>query len=242
MFKIREYEDPTSFASACVEWLYRREDYHNGLISLTNLLISRGSVFSPPFWFVSIHRGDEIVGCGTFARPDGLLATDLPLNVLREVAQRLTFRISHPRRLVGHPRSVTQLAIHVSDCVGNSSRLECNWNIYRLDAPRSTALRTEPGQMRLCESSERDMVAEWGHQYGIEAPAPIDVQDFVLRKMDENLLFVWDENGPRNGNYVSPHYKWNSYFIGIHTKSVSPVCPCLLNCKCPRRIFSGTRS
>ncbi|MGB5335382.1 MAG: GNAT family N-acetyltransferase [Woeseiaceae bacterium] len=57
--------------------------------------------------------------------------------------------------------------------------------------------RDIPGELRKGNEDDDQIVRYWGQFYGEEKPAPVDVSDFMARKLSEGDLYIWDDHGPR---------------------------------------------
>lgn len=214
--EIREYASISDFAEACHEWLELREDYYNGLISTSDQIMSGCSVFQRPFWYASVHKDDRIVGCCIHAEPDGLLVSELPTNCIDDLASLLLRKVGIVRRVIGHSSSSKLVALAYSRLLKSSNDSECNWNVYRLDKKCVTSDQVL-GTLRICDFDDRELVASWGHDYGVEVPAPIDVEQFMLRKLDDRLLYIWSNGKARAMATISARTKNGISISSVYT-------------------------
>lgn len=197
MTRVEAYPDAALFLEACLPWLMRREDFYNGMISTALLVRDQSRIFSPPYLFVSLLTDSQVVGCAIHAMPDGLLLSELPSrDAQRKLANHLPTALARPHRISGDAKSAQGLKSLLEEFHNEKYSLEQIWNVYRLD--KVPDLRpTIAGRLRLCARSERSLVREWSKLYADERHTPIDTESFFLRKLDEQLMYVWDLNGPQ---------------------------------------------
>lgn len=193
--RIKKYENARQFSEDCREWLQIREDYYNRLISSSELLASNSEVLKPPYWFGSVLDGGKIVGCGLYAEPDGLLLSEMPSKSLAQLFESIRSDVGCPSRIAGIP-STSQAMVNLwTNEAGVNSRLENRWVVYRADSVNSPGTNTR-GKIRLGRIDELELVKEWAHDYGAEKPAPVDVGQYLVRKLREAELYIWDADGP----------------------------------------------
>ena len=54
-----------------------------------------------------------------------------------------------------------------------------------------------PGNLRQATDIDRPLVSNWAEMYGYESSSPINVPNFLLRKLAEGNLHIWDAGGPK---------------------------------------------
>lgn len=224
--KLRTYKDAEHFLSRCENWLLERSDIYNVLYS-SALLISRdSSVFTGPFWFGAIegHNGD-IVACGIHNRPDGLYISEIPQSMLDAVHCSLLDAVGVPHRIRAPQITARYLSEKCCDTNNVSARLETRWHTYRLDQ-LVWPVEDVPGQLRKGRIEEEDLIAKWARAFAEEQPVSVDVSEFMLRKLSEGDLYVWDNRGAKTilslsgragkgiritGVYTPPEFRGSGY-------------------------------
>ena len=172
-----------------------KEDLNNSLLSLASVLLNKEHVFSPPYWFGGVKTDDKIIGCGIHARPDGLVITEVPNVALPYLVKSLGSLGDQLRRVYGPIETAEKFADLWSKKNNVAPRIQSRWHVYRasqLNPPRIDA----QGHLRLGTSADSEFVTEWGHAYGKEKPAQLDVADFMNRKLDSGNLYIWENGSP----------------------------------------------
>lgn len=224
--KLVTYKDAEHFLSRCETWLLERSDIHNTMYSSATLIAGDSPVFTGPYWFGSIDNDDgDIVACGNHNLPDGLCISETPASMLDAVHRSLLDVVGMPHRIMAPQITAKYLAERCSDTSEVCGRFQARWHTYRLDNLNWPA-KDVPGQLRKGRIEEEDLIARWGRAFGEEQPAPVDVSDYMLRKLSEGDLYVWDDIGPKtilslsgragkgiriSGVYTPPEFRGQGY-------------------------------
>ncbi len=224
--KLVTYKDAEHFLSRCEGWLLERSDIHNPMYSSATLISRESPVFTGPYWFAAIEDDDgNIVGCGHHNLPDGLCLSEIPESMLDAVHRSFVDAVGVPHRIMAPQITARWLAERFSDTSKVSRRFQARWHTYRLDNLIWPG-KDVPGQLRKGRAGEEDLIAEWGRAYGDEQPAPVDVSDYMLRKLSEGDLYVWDNIGAKtilslagragkgiriSGVYTPPEFRGSGY-------------------------------
>ncbi len=194
--QIEVYSCADDFLEACLPWLMLREDFYNGIISTACLVRDKSSIFRPPYLFFSLTYNAAVVGCAIHVDPDGLLISEVPDEAASLVARDIFRRMPDAQRISGDAKSTQLLVAELAETDKRLFNLEQTWNIYRLDSLPKVRPSIE-GRLQLCGQAERSLVREWGKLYAKERPTFVDAECFFLRKLDEELLYMWDCDGPQ---------------------------------------------
>jgi len=224
--KLVTYKDAEHFLSRCETWLLERSDIHNTMYSSAILIARESPVFTGPYWFGAIENDDgDIVACGNHNLPDGLCISEIPASMLDAVHRSLVDIVGVPHRIMAPQITAEYLAERCSDTSEVCGRFQARWHTYRLDNLDWPA-KDVPGQLRKGRIEEEDLIAGWGRAFGEEQPAPVDVCDYMLRKLSEGDLYVWDNIGPKtilslsgragkgiriSGVYTPPEFRGHGY-------------------------------
>ena len=190
-----KHKDISDFRRRCRDWLMRDEALHNGLIGSLDLLVEGSSVYSPPYWFGTVEDDGEILGVGMHTKPDGLITTNLPGAVLQDVFKSVDEVVGPPHRIMAPDFVANWLANMWAQNDELRRKLQCVWNVYNLEACDMTKIDV-PGKLRMSTDSDQETARRWGEEYGIVKPAPVDVAQFMLRKMRRKELYFWENDGP----------------------------------------------
>lgn len=224
--KLVTYKDAEHFLSRCEKWLLERSDIHNLMYSAAILISRESPVFDGPYWFGAIEndKGD-IVACGNYNSPDGLYISEIPECMLGAVHRSLVETVGVPHRIMAPRVTAKRLADQCSDTNGVCGRLQARWHTYRCDKliwPVSDVA----GELRNGRDDDEDLIARWGHWFGEEQPAPVDASEYMLRKLSEGDLYVWDDVGAKtvlslsgragkgiriSGVYTPPEFRGSGY-------------------------------
>lgn len=193
--KVVPFKDAAALMERCKKWLFENEALNNGLIGTLDLLIAGSSVYTKPFWLGAVENDGNIVGVAVHAKPDGLVTTRIPIAALDDLLQAIDEAIGAPHRILAPKAVAGVLAVKWAERSKLRQELQVVWNVYML---RSLAPPARPvaGSLRLGDDNDRDIVRDWGRIYGEEVPAPVDVTEFMLRKLRRKELFLWEDNGP----------------------------------------------
>ena len=195
--KLVTCKDAEHFLNRCETWLRERSDIHNAMYLSATLISRRSPVFTGPYWYgvVEDNSGD-IVACGCHNRPNGLFISETPESMLDEVHRSVADAVGLPHRIMAPQLTAKYLAERCSDTNDVSLRFEARWHTYRLD-DIDCPYDDFRGQLRKGRSEEADLIAQWGRAFGEEQPAPVDVSEFMLRKLSDGNLYVWDDAGAK---------------------------------------------
>lgn len=224
--KLVTFEDADHFLGRCESWLLKRSDIHNTTYS-SAMLIARGSpVFTGPYWFGAVENDNgDIIGCGTHNLPDGLWISETPESMLDAIHRSVVDAVGVPHRIMATQNAARWFAERCSETSKARGRLQARWHTYRLDNV-IWPVKDVPGELRKGRNEEKDLIARWGRAFGEEHPAPVDVADFMLRKLSEGDLYVWDDTGAKtilslsgragkgiriSGVYTPPEFRRRGY-------------------------------
>lgn len=195
--KLLTFEDAEHFLARCESWLLERSDIHNSMYSSATLIARECPVFTGPFWFAAIEDdAGNIVACGNYNFPDGLCLSEAPDSMLDAVHRSLVDAIGVPHRIMAPQVTARSLAERFSGTSKVSGRFQARWHTYRLDN-LIWPIKDVAGHLRKGRNEESDLIASWGRAFGEEQPAPVDVSEFMLRKLSEGDLYVWDDSGAK---------------------------------------------
>ena len=179
----------------CREWLLEDEVLNNGIIGSLDLLVEESSVYSPPYWFATVEELGKVVGVAMHTKPDGMVMTALPKEILQEVFNSVDQVVGPPHRIYGPMAAAEWLSGKWVASRKLRRELQMVWNVYVLDASHPPE-RDAAGFLRVSTDDDAEFAERWGRAYGDEKPAPVDVSQFMLRKLRRKELFFWDNEGP----------------------------------------------
>lgn len=194
--KVSVYNDSASFLADCRPLLEKDEAFNNGMLSIMSLIDAGSDIFERPAWLATIEDDNEIIGCAVHARPDGLHVSEIPEAAVPVLFDAIDKDVGMPHRIMASQANSESLSRMWREKAGANVTLSTRWHVYRLDELVPPKRRTD-GVLRKGRAKERELVAEWGRHYGDEKPAPVDVSDFMVRKLNDGDLFVWDDDGAK---------------------------------------------
>lgn len=194
--KLVRYKNAEEFQEQCREWLMVRADLNNGLINLGDLLSQDQDIFQQPYWFGGILDTKGIVGCAIHARPDGLVLSDMPDLATDLLVRNLSAELGFVDRVLGPKTTAQYFADNWGRAIGVCPQPQSEWNVYRIDniVPLTHAAS---GWLRLGTIDDTSLVQSWGTDYGAEKPAPVNVPNYLHRKLKNGDLYVWEDQGPK---------------------------------------------
>lgn len=224
--KLVTFKDAERFLSRCESWLLDRSDVHNIMYSSATLISRESPVYTGPYWFGAIEDDNgDIVACGNHNLPDGLCISETPESMFEAVHRSIVDAVGVPHRIMAPQITAKWLAKRCSKTSNHRGRFQARWFTYRLD-DLIWPVRNVPGQLRKGLVEEKDLIARWGRAFGEEQPAPVDVSEFMLRKLSEGDLYVWDDVGAKtilslsgragkgiriSGVYTPPEFRCRGY-------------------------------
>jgi hypothetical protein len=191
-----EHESADAFLAKCATWLSKNEGLNHGLLSLADALRSNRYIHQPPFYFCHIANRNKLIGCAIFAEPDGLVLSEMDSDASEALFSFLHDKISIPSRIFGP----IELAIRLAEIFAKASNLACEltsrWRVHRLDNLCAQEYRVS-GQLMLGTMDDQRLVSSWGRKYDEEKPANVNIEKFLLRKLEDRLLYFWTDGEPK---------------------------------------------
>ena len=194
--EIVRHDNVESLLGRCAGILERQEALNNNLIQLLDLIANDSELLEPPYCLGTIEENGVPVGCFVSASPDGLVISDLPEIAVSPLRDAILEEKYLPGRIVGEPKFTNKLIEQLQIENSHEAVVSSKWKVYRLD--KVTPL-TSPAAGFLREATPDDeyLVEQWGHAYGDEKPAFLNVHDFLLAKLHSNEMYFWDDENPR---------------------------------------------
>jgi predicted GNAT family acetyltransferase len=193
--KVITYSNVSLLRGRCRDWLLRDEAINNGIIGAIDLQAEDSSVYAPPFWYASIEDEGEILGVALHSKPDGLMTTKMPAACFDDVFRSVDEVVGPPHRILAPVDVASSLSKRWATSRYLQSQLQMTWNVYTLESP-TTSHKQVDGDLRAANDGDQDVARRWGTAYGDEKPAPVDVAEFMLRKLRRKEMYIWDNGGP----------------------------------------------
>lgn len=223
--RVIEHRSAVDFLASCEMWLSLREIENHGVLSLAGVLTSFHPIYRPPFRFAHVVQDQQIRGCCIYAEPDGLVLSDFSDEDTLTVFKYLKARIYIPSRIFGPKMPTLQLAKLFEDARSMPYRVQSAWRVHCL-----TNLLDDPnaigGHIQLGDDTNRSLVSRWGKKYDSERPANVNIQEFLLKKLADQQLYLWVDETPKclatisgencsglriSSVYTPPVYRSNGY-------------------------------
>ena len=195
-YAVAKFDSARSFLDACQEWLLESGVANNSLVSVVLAISSGKTGFGTTHWFGSVMEDEAIRGCAVYEQLDGLMTTPIPEGGHELLANSLTEEGLEIKKVYGPEHDSKVLAQILTR---NDSR---EWNVtHRWDCYAAKEIEhpvhAANGDLRKPRDNERGTIEDWAEEYAAEMPAPIPVKDFLLRKMQDGDLYLWDNLGPK---------------------------------------------
>jgi hypothetical protein len=199
---VRVYGSAAEFLADLEPWLLQKEDHHNPIVSVAQLLTSgQPHPFRDPIYLASLKDGDTIVGCALAAAPDGLELTELPAGVSPAFVATMADARPDLSWVAGCKTAALDFARAWTQRQGGSWQLRHNYVLFRLD--EVVAPRAAPGRLRAGEDGDWPWLEDWAVAYGQAINSVVDVIGFFQRRLRRRELHVWDHDGPKSVVSVS---------------------------------------
>jgi hypothetical protein len=190
------HESADAFLSKCAAWLSQHEDLNHQLLSLASALRSNKHIHKPPFAFCHATNKGEMVGCAIYAEPDGLVLSETSADISAAFFHHFYNMIGVPSRIFGPVAPALRLAKVFAAASNRTQQIDSRWRVHRLDQPREHEIQV-PGELTLGTADDQHLVNSWGKEYNAEKPANVDIQQFLLRKLEDGLLYFWNDGDPK---------------------------------------------
>ena len=187
-----EHESADAFLAKCATWLSKNEGLNHGLLSLADTLRSNRHIHEPPFYFFHIANRDKLIGCAILAEPDGLVLSEMDSDTSAALFSFMHDKISIPSRIFGPIEPAIRLAEIFAEASNHACELNSRWRVHRLDKLCVQEYRVS-GQLVLGTMDDQGLVSSWGRKYDEEKPANVNIEKFLLRKLEDRLLYFWTD-------------------------------------------------
>jgi predicted GNAT family acetyltransferase len=191
-----EHESADAFLAKCATWLSKNEGLNHGLLSLADTLRSNRHIHEPPFYFFHIANRDKLIGCAILAEPDGLVLSEMDSDTSAALFSFVHDKISIPSRIFGPIEPAIRLAEIFAEASNHACELNSRWRVHRLDKLCVQEYRVS-GQLVLGTMDDQGLVSSWGRKYDEEKPANVNIEKFLLRKLEDRLLYFWTDGEPK---------------------------------------------
>ena len=185
------HDSADAFLHECATWLSRNEDLNHGLLSLADALRSTRHIHRPPFIFCHVESDEEILGCAIFAEPDGLVLSEMSTDASTAFFPDFYDMIGIPSRIFGPVAPAMRLADLFANISNSTPR------VHRLDKAILHDIHVS-GKITRGTKDDCEIVSTWGKEYDSEKPANVNIEEFLLRKLEDGLLFFWTDITPKS--------------------------------------------
>lgn len=208
--------DAAEFIRRCEMWLVHNERDNNDILSVAYAIESDHPSFRGENSLVRLVDEDGICGCFIMTASGRIHLPDLPSDLVDLVCNELVSHGTRLRQISATTPTATMMANSWSSVTGDNWNIEDEWQAFSTNNVVMPEQRAG-GVLRLPVAAETQLIENWGNDYGIEKPAPIDVATFLLGKVRTGELFVWDHNGPRTLIAVSAKTKHCARVSAVYT-------------------------
>jgi GNAT superfamily N-acetyltransferase len=211
---VRRHTDATAYQRLVTPFLLRDEARYNLELALT-ARIAGGEVFGDldPV-LLTVHEGADLVGAALMTPPWNLLLSPAPPLAAVPIDKALAEAGIDPPGALGPPETVTHFAAAHCARTGRRDRISREEGVYRLRT--LIPPRPVPGALRQARTDEVDVVIAWERAFQAEVQAGNMDEDRVRRGVDGDMVWFWDDGGPRtlvgcggytpNGARIGPVY------------------------------------
>lgn len=147
--------------------------------------------------FAHAVTNERITGCCILAEPDGLVLSNLSHQDSLAIFEYLQARIDLPSRVFGPHKPALQIARLFGDLRRKPYRIQTAWRVHSLDRIVATPPSVK-GSLRIANNTDKNLVSTWGKQYDNEKPANVSIQQFLLKKLADQQLYLWTDGSPKS--------------------------------------------
>lgn len=213
--RIHRFTDPQLFLNRCQDWLLQSELKNSTMLAVVRLIITGDHPFDPPFYFASIETDTDIVGCAVRAPPDSLLLSDVPVDAIPLLATDIATVYDDLPSVTGMETDARAFSRRWLKQRGESMDT-IRWSWYALESvitPKNPA----PGQLRLADASDLDLVRNWAPRFANETDTLFNVIGFYERRVRTGSLYLWVDEEPRSMVAVSATTPNSIRVSGVYT-------------------------
>jgi predicted GNAT family acetyltransferase len=197
---LTRYDNARAFMADARAALEKAEAANNLIIGIANRLIEMPERFKDAPYLATVMDSDGLTAAAVMTPPNRLILYGehgMAPAPLRHVLDDLHADGWELPGVTGRAETAGAFAALWAESTGGRSSLVMNQRVYELReviAPQGV-----PGHMRLAESAEIPLVADWIHQFNIDAHLPVnraESDEHARLRVLAGEYFVWDDNGP----------------------------------------------
>ncbi|MGH7468107.1 MAG: GNAT family N-acetyltransferase [Longimicrobiales bacterium] len=189
--------DMAGFLERAGAWLLASEAENNLMLGLAARLKVEPWAYAPPVYAAMLELDADVVGCIMRTPPHKLILSRMPLEALPLVVQDVQMMYGSLPGVLG-PESVAfrfaelwSAATQKSVQHGRASRI---YQLTRVIPPA----RPAPGELRVAEPADIDVIAEWIAAFGQEVNMPASrPRKMAEERVHRRELFLWVDGRPR---------------------------------------------
>jgi uncharacterized protein len=195
--RLDRYTRVDDFLAAAGDFLTSREAEHNLILGISSSLVGSPDRYDGPTYQAVISAVDRVVMAALRTPPYNLILSEVDEPAaLALLADDLAG--NHLPGVVGPPQAARDFADRWMRSVRGGWSVVLDERIYRLSAVR--APRSAPGSWRLAEPSDRELLAGWLMDFGIEALNEADAArvELGLDEWEAGLgrrYWLWEHEG-----------------------------------------------
>ena len=195
--ELRRYTDVDAFLHAATPYLAEREAEHNLLFGVASTLRDDPSQYTGPAYLATVHDGSRVAAAALRTPPFSLILSEVADPAAVDLMAIDTVELDLPR--VQGPVDVVAEFVSRREALGGPpAKRVLGERIYRLR--QVIPPRPVPGFMRLANPSDRDLIAQWVHDFMSEALGEDD-RPGAERSADRwvaghgGSLYLWEDDG-----------------------------------------------
>jgi uncharacterized protein len=195
--ELRRYTDVDAYLQAATRFLVQREAEHNLIFGVAGTYREDPGQYAGPAYLALVHDGDRVVAAALRTPPYRLVLSEADDPAAIGLIAQDTLEFDLPG--VQGPVEVVEAFAREREARGGPpAHRALGERVYRLTAvvpPRPVA-----GFMRMPNASDRDVIADWVHQFMVEAigeddrPRAEDAADRWIAGRGRSL-YVWEVDG-----------------------------------------------
>jgi predicted GNAT family acetyltransferase len=190
--------DMAGFLERAGPWLLAAEAEHNLILGLASRLKSEPLAFPAPVYAAVLEQDGQIVGCVMRTPPHKLILTRMPESALPLVVRELREVYSALPGVLGPDPPARRFAELWSAAAYVSYRAGMQSRIYQLTRVVPPG-RPAAGEMRVAESADVDLIADWISQFSVEVSMPTArARAMAEERVRRRELFLWIDGEPRS--------------------------------------------
>jgi uncharacterized protein len=196
VLRLTVHDDASGFAAAAESFLRQSEAEYSMIAAPVARMATAPNEDDAACYLATVHDAHDVVAVAFHGGSGGVLLTAAPNSAVVLIAQDLARRGREPTYAVGPLAACEGFARAWHQQTGQVHTVAFHLRHFELTG--SPVFSTAPGSLRLPETDEHELIANWQIDFIKEAGLPDEgarVRRIFARRIERGLVRVWDHEG-----------------------------------------------